>query len=83
MMYKTSELSVVNSSRIASTHGDHTIRVTDVRSGKCTHVLPGHSRTPWCIAFHPSNNELLASGCLAGEVRIWDLQVSEMISKTE
>lgn len=60
--------------RIASTHGDHSIRITDIRTGKCTHTLNGHPRTPWCIAFHPSNNDILGSGCLGGEVRIWDLQ---------
>ena len=30
-------------------------------------------RTPWCVAFHPSHDGLLASGCLGGHVRIWDL----------
>ena len=61
--------------RIASTHGDHTIRITSVETGKCSHVLEGHPRTPWCTAFHPSSSDILASGCLAGEVRIWDLKV--------
>lgn len=61
--------------RIASTHGDHTVRVTEIATGKCTHVLHGHPRTPWCLAFHPSSNDILASGCLGGEVRIWDLHV--------
>ncbi|ESO88951.1 hypothetical protein LOTGIDRAFT_228915 [Lottia gigantea] len=60
-------------SKVASTHGDHTVRVSDIVSGKCTHVLVGHPRTPWCLAFHPSSNDILASGCLGGEVRIWDL----------
>ncbi|XP_064594886.1 activating molecule in BECN1-regulated autophagy protein 1-like [Liolophura sinensis] len=59
--------------KIASTHGDHSVRVTDLATGKCTHVLTGHPRTPWCLAFHPSSSEILASGCLGGEVRIWDL----------
>ncbi|KAJ8315571.1 hypothetical protein KUTeg_007721 [Tegillarca granosa] len=59
--------------RIASTHGDHTVRVTEIATRKCTHVLHGHPRTPWCLAFHPSSNDILASGCLGGEVRIWDL----------
>ncbi|KAI0208440.1 Activating molecule in BECN1-regulated autophagy protein 1 [Lamellibrachia satsuma] len=62
-----------NGQFIGSTHGDHTVRVTDVTSGKCLHVLKGHPRTPWSIAFHPTSNNLLASGCLAGHVRIWDL----------
>ncbi|RUS83945.1 hypothetical protein EGW08_008300 [Elysia chlorotica] len=57
----------------ASTHGDHTVRVTDIISGKCTHILTGHPRTPWCLAFNPVSDDILASGCLGGEVRIWDL----------
>ncbi|GFS08067.1 activating molecule in BECN1-regulated autophagy protein 1 [Elysia marginata] len=58
----------------ASTHGDHTVRVTDVLTGKCTHILTGHPRTPWCLAFNPASDDILASGCLGGEVRIWDLR---------
>ncbi|XP_062572845.1 activating molecule in BECN1-regulated autophagy protein 1B-like isoform X1 [Saccostrea cucullata] len=59
--------------KVASTHGDHTVRVSEVATGKCLHILRGHPRTPWCLAFHPSSNQILASGCLGGEVRIWDL----------
>ncbi|XP_059171455.1 activating molecule in BECN1-regulated autophagy protein 1-like [Physella acuta] len=62
-----------NMMRVASTHGDHTVRVTDIRTGKCTHILAGHPRTPWCLAFNPTSNDILASGCLGGEIRIWDL----------
>ncbi|XP_031344817.1 uncharacterized protein LOC116171920 isoform X2 [Photinus pyralis] len=60
-------------SKVASTHGNHNIYVTDLRSGKNIRTLVGHPRTPWCIAFHPTCNELLASGCLGGQVRVWDL----------
>ncbi|GJQ70077.1 hypothetical protein Trydic_g22553 [Trypoxylus dichotomus] len=60
-------------SKVASTHGNHNIYVTDVRSGKNIKTLVGHPRTPWCIAFHPTSNQILASGCLGGQVRIWDL----------
>lgn len=59
--------------KIASTHGDHSVRITEIATGKCTHVLEGHPRTPWCLSFHPSSNQIVASGCLDGEVRIWDL----------
>ncbi|GFN92441.1 activating molecule in becn1-regulated autophagy protein 1 [Plakobranchus ocellatus] len=62
-----------NKRRAASTHGDHTVRVTDILTGKCTHILTGHPRTPWCLAFNPVSDDILASGCLGGEVRIWDL----------
>ncbi|CAH0387904.1 unnamed protein product [Bemisia tabaci] len=58
---------------VASTHGNHSIYVTDVRTCKTIRTLNGHPRTPWCIAFHPSSNQILASGCLGGEVRVWDL----------
>jgi len=44
-------------------------------------VLDGHPRTPWCIAFHPANGDILASGCLAGEVRIWDLKVITLLRR--
>ncbi|KAL3882386.1 hypothetical protein ACJMK2_028735, partial [Sinanodonta woodiana] len=59
--------------KIASTHGDHTVRVTDLATGRWIRTLKGHPRTPWCLAFHPSSSHILASGCLGGEVRIWDL----------
>ncbi|XP_022250161.1 uncharacterized protein LOC106466453 [Limulus polyphemus] len=59
--------------KVASTHGDHKIYMCDVKTGRLVHVLEGHPRTPWCLAFHPSSNEILASGCLGGEVRVWDL----------
>ncbi|CAH0557203.1 unnamed protein product [Brassicogethes aeneus] len=59
--------------KIASTHGNHNIYVSDSRSGKTIKTLVGHPRTPWCIAFHPTSNQIVASGCLGGQVRIWDL----------
>lgn len=59
--------------KVASTHGDHTVRVTDIATGKCVRTLTGHPRTPWCLAYHPSSSHILASGCLDGQVRIWDL----------
>lgn len=62
-------------SKVASTHGNHNIYVTDIKSGKNIKTLTGHPRTPWCIAFHPTSNQIVASGCLGGEVRIWDLSV--------
>ncbi|KAH6937917.1 hypothetical protein HPB50_005241 [Hyalomma asiaticum] len=60
--------------KVASTHGDHRIHVCEVATGKLAHTLEGHPRTPWCLAFHPSSNHILASGCLAGQVRVWDLR---------
>ncbi|XP_043465249.1 probable WRKY transcription factor protein 1 isoform X3 [Leptopilina heterotoma] len=59
--------------KVASTHGNHNIYITDLTTGKNIRILSGHPRTPWCIAFHPSSSEILASGCLGGQVRVWDL----------
>ncbi|XP_061631171.1 activating molecule in BECN1-regulated autophagy protein 1B isoform X2 [Phyllopteryx taeniolatus] len=58
---------------MASTHVNHNIYITEVKTGKCLHSLVGHRRTPWCVTFHPTISGLVASGCLDGEVRIWDL----------
>ncbi|XP_030621995.1 activating molecule in BECN1-regulated autophagy protein 1A isoform X2 [Chanos chanos] len=58
---------------MASTHVNHNIYITEVKTGKCVHSLAGHRRTPWCLTFHPTIPGLIASGCLDGEVRIWDL----------
>lgn len=60
---------------VASTHGNHNVYVTDFTNGRNVKILTGHPRTPWCIAFHPSSNQILASGCLGGQVRVWDLHV--------
>ncbi|CAB0021017.1 unnamed protein product [Nesidiocoris tenuis] len=66
---------MISRSMVASTHGNHNIYITDVRSGRVVKTLSGHPRTPWCIAFHPSSNQILASGCLGGQVRVWDLHI--------
>jgi WD40 repeat protein len=66
--------------KVASTHGNHNIHVTDLNTGKNVNTLSGHPRTPWCIAFHPSSNQILASGCLGGQVRVWDLHVSMLLN---
>lgn len=58
---------------MASTHGDHKIYISEVRTGRVVQTLEGHPRTPWCLAFHPTLKNMVASGCLAGEVRVWDL----------
>ena len=55
--------------KVASTHGDHKIYISQVKTGKVIQTLEGHPRTPWCLAFHPTLKDVIASGCLAGEVR--------------
>ena len=68
---------------MASTHGDHNIYVTEVKTGTCVQTLKGHPRTPWCIAFHPSFSDIIASGCLGGQVRVWDLHCGSELWVTD
>ncbi|XP_034185630.1 uncharacterized protein LOC117606808 isoform X4 [Osmia lignaria lignaria] len=59
--------------KMASTHGNHNVYINEIATGKNIKTLSGHPRTPWCIAFHPSSSHILASGCLGGQVRVWNL----------
>ena len=59
--------------KVASTHGDHTVKIIDVATGLCVKVLAGHRRTPWVVRFHPSDPNILASGSLDNTVRVWDI----------
>ncbi|XP_065647505.1 activating molecule in BECN1-regulated autophagy protein 1B isoform X4 [Hydra vulgaris] len=65
--------------KIATSHGDHSVRISDCIKMKTEHVLKGHSRTPWCVEFHPKINSLLASGCLSGQVFIWNLDNKDQV----
>lgn len=57
---------------LASTHGDHTVKITCCHSGRLLKQLEGHPRTPWTVKFHPTNKYIVASGCLGFQVRIWN-----------
>ncbi|KAK8684620.1 hypothetical protein V6N13_040637 [Hibiscus sabdariffa] len=64
---------------LASTHGDHTVKIIDCQTGNCLKVLNGHRRTPWVVRFHPLYPEILASGSLDHEVRLWNANTAECI----
>jgi WD domain, G-beta repeat len=57
---------------VASTHGDHTVKISCCVVGLLLQCLDGHPRTPWTVKYHPTNPDVLASGCLGHQVRIWD-----------
>lgn len=57
---------------MASTHGDHTVKITCAHTGELIRTLEGHPRTPWTVKYHPTNHNIVASGCLGFQVRIWD-----------
>jgi WD40 repeat protein len=54
---------------VASTHGDHTVKIFKHCNSECVHVFHGHPRTPWTVKFHPSDSNIVASGCLGCEVQ--------------
>ncbi|XP_058101415.1 uncharacterized protein LOC131245756 [Magnolia sinica] len=68
---------------LASTHGDHTVKIIDCRTGSCLKVLSGHRRTPWVVRFHPVHSQILASGSLDQEVRLWDANTAECIGSRD
>ncbi|GAB2295355.1 hypothetical protein Dimus_029526 [Dionaea muscipula] len=68
---------------LASTHGDHTVKIIDCYTGDCLKVLSGHRRTPWVVRFHPLYPEILASGSLDHEVRLWDATTAECIASKD
>jgi WD domain, G-beta repeat len=59
-------------STMASTHGDHTVKITCCSTGRLLRSLEGHPRTPWTVKYHPSDPHRLASGCLGHQVRLWN-----------
>ena len=67
---------------VASTHGDHTVKIIDVSSGTLVKTLAGHRRTPWVVRFHPSEPNVLASGSLDNTVRVWDISGCEESERT-
>lgn len=65
----------------ASTHGDHTVKVFRYPSAEQIATLDGHPRTPWTVRFHPKNSNIVASGCLGHECRVWDVALNKCIRK--
>ena len=57
---------------MASTHGDHTVKISCCSTGRLLQSLDGHPRTPWTVKYHPTDSRVLASGCLGHQVRVWN-----------
>lgn len=58
---------------VATSTGDHFVHILKTNTGEHVKTLAGHPRTCWSVVFHPNNSNLIASGDLSGEVRIWGL----------
>lgn len=60
-----------SAAQLATGSGDCTIRIWDVGTGTCQHVLRGHSNWVECVSWSP-DGLFLASGGMDNSVRIWD-----------
>lgn len=52
------------------------VRLVDLQSGASAHSLAGHSGSVLTVAWHPKNENILASGASDGSVRLWDIRRS-------
>ncbi|KAH9844521.1 DNA excision repair protein ERCC-8 [Teratosphaeria destructans] len=59
---------------VASQHP--AVRLVDLRVGSSTHSLAGHSGSVLSVAWHPKNENILASGATDGSCRVWDIRRS-------
>ncbi|KAL6767333.1 hypothetical protein ACKKBF_B34855 [Auxenochlorella protothecoides x Auxenochlorella symbiontica] len=65
---------------LASSHGDHTVKISCCRTNLVLRSLAGHSRTPWVVRFHPRLPHLVASGSLDHQVRLWNAHTGECLA---
>lgn len=52
------------------------VRLIDLQSGASAHSLAGHAGSVLTVAWHPKNENILASGATDGTVRLWDIRRS-------
>ncbi|ESZ95999.1 hypothetical protein SBOR_3619 [Sclerotinia borealis F-4128] len=55
---------------------DPAVRLVDLRSGASTHSLAGHHGALLSVAWHPNVDHILASECVDGTIRLWDIRKS-------
>ncbi|KAF9351705.1 hypothetical protein BGX34_000412 [Mortierella sp. NVP85] len=59
--------------QIATSSEDKTIRLWDVGTGTCRHILTGHVSAVWGVAFSLKGDRLVSTG-IDETVRIWDVE---------
>lgn len=67
-------------STFATTHGDHTIKIFDYYTRKQIRMLEGHPRTPWTVKYHPTDPNIVASGCIGFNVKVWDISTGKVLN---
>jgi WD40 repeat protein len=64
--------------KFASGSDDQTVRIWDIKSGKCISTLEGHSGCVRSVTFS-HDGKLLASGSEDGTVKIWDVDAAKSL----
>ena len=57
------------------------MKIISYPEGRIIQTLIGHERTPWTVKFHPTDSNIVASGCLAFDVRVWDINRGQTIRR--
>lgn len=76
LVYSHATSSVANHLLVACASQHPAVRMIDLRSGASTHSLAGHSGSVLTVAWHPNNENILASGANDGTCRLWDIRRS-------
>ena len=63
---------------IASGSFDESIRLWDVKKGKCLRVLPAHSDPVTSVGFN-KDGTLIVSGSYDGLLRLWDTSTGQCL----
>ncbi len=63
-------------------NSDRTVRLWDVDTGECLHVLTGHTNGVTSVGFLSTDNSspILASASFDGTIRLWDLKTGECLN---
>lgn len=61
---------------LATSSGDQTARVIDMRTQQLTHILRGHYTSVKQVRFQPGDDNVLATSSRDGDINVWDLRCS-------
>ncbi|KAF2212855.1 hypothetical protein CERZMDRAFT_97353 [Cercospora zeae-maydis SCOH1-5] len=75
-VYSHSTSNISNHLLVACATQHPAVRLVDLRSGSASHSLAGHSGSLLTVAWHPTHENILASGATDGVVRTWDVRKS-------
>ncbi|EME39422.1 hypothetical protein DOTSEDRAFT_159722 [Dothistroma septosporum NZE10] len=77
IVYSHATSTIASSHLLVACASQHpAVRLVDLRSGASAHSLAGHSGSVLTVAWHPKNENILASGATDGVVRFWDVRRS-------